>query len=74
MKMRIRVLRQAQGLSQVQVADALGISPPAVCKWETGRAIPSGDKLPALATLFRCTIDDLYEQDARALPPDAAAS
>ncbi len=35
----IRQLRQARGLTQEQVARALGVSAPAVSKWETGDSL-----------------------------------
>jgi transcriptional regulator with XRE-family HTH domain len=33
---RIRSLRQARGLSQVQLAKAVGVTKSAVCQWEDG--------------------------------------
>lgn len=64
--MRIRELRERRGLVRVQVADALGVTQAAVYKWESGRASPSADKLPALAEVLNCTIDELYDCE---LPP-----
>jgi transcriptional regulator with XRE-family HTH domain len=40
--------RGAKGLSQQELADALGVSRRAVTNWETGRAEPSGRYLQAL--------------------------
>lgn len=36
----IREKRTAQGLTQEQVATALGVSAPAVSKWERGETLP----------------------------------
>lgn len=58
--MRIKELREAMGLTRVQLADRLGVSVVAVRKWELGMAKPNADKLPALADLLHCTIDALY--------------
>ena len=58
--MRIKERREALGLTRVQVADSLDVTKVAVRKWETGRAMPSADKLPALADLLNCSIDALY--------------
>ena len=58
--MRIRELMEARGILSVQFADAMGVSPSAVNKWVYGKAYPSADKLPKLAELLGCTIDELY--------------
>lgn len=46
-------LRQAQGLSQAQVADALGVSRGAVSGWEKGRYDPHGVVREEYAELLR---------------------
>ncbi|WP_130869214.1 helix-turn-helix domain-containing protein [Intestinimonas massiliensis (ex Afouda et al. 2020)] len=61
--MRIKELREAMGLTRVQLADRLGVSVVAVRKWELGMAKPNADKLPALADLLHCTIDALYGRE-----------
>lgn len=61
--MRIKELREALGLTRIQLADRLGVSPVAVRKWELGMAKPSADKLPILADLLHCTIDALYGRE-----------
>lgn len=69
--MKIKELRQARGLYQIQVAQAAGVTPQAVCRWEAGVAVPSTDKLPLLADLFGCTIDELYGREP---PPSTEAA
>lgn len=59
--MKISVLRKRAGLTQYQVAAALGIRQPAVVGWEKGKAFPSVTKLPKLAELYGCTVDELLE-------------
>ena len=58
--MKIKERREALGLTRAQVADRMGVSKVAVQKWEIGKANPSADKLPALAGLLGCTIDELF--------------
>ena len=48
------------GISCADLARQLNVSQQAVYKWESGAALPSADKLPVLASVLRCTIDDLY--------------
>ena len=56
--------RKKSGLSQAEVAEALGVSAAAVCQWETGKTVPDSRKLPRIAEVFCCTIDELLSPDA----------
>lgn len=51
------------GKSAAQFARELGVSPPTVCEWMSGRKLPTADKLPAIAAKLGCTIDALYIDD-----------
>lgn len=66
--MKIQTLREKAGLSQAEVARRLGLDFSTVSHWERGTAIPRADKLPVLADLFGCSIDELYGRD----PPGRA--
>lgn len=55
----IRNLRKQQGLTQEQIADYLGISTPAVNKWEKGNTYPDITLLPALARLLKTDLNTL---------------
>ena len=46
-------------MTQMQLADALGISFQAVSNWERGNSMPDISKLPELAELFGCSIEEL---------------
>ena len=52
-------LRKERGLSQVDLADQLGVSRQSVSKWETDASVPDLDKLVALSRLFGVTLDQL---------------
>ena len=60
--MNIKQLREKAGLNQQQVAEKLSIDRSAIAKWETGEAMPTADKLPQLATILNCTIDELFKK------------
>lgn len=62
-RVEIRKLREAQGLTQTQIAHALDIQQCAVAKWETRGACPNPRKLPMLADLLCCSIDALYGRE-----------
>lgn len=63
--MNFKILRKRANLSQKQVANFLETSQSTVACWETGRAKPRADKLPALAKLLGCTIDELLETEVK---------
>ena len=61
--MSFKKMRKASGLSQYEVADALGIKQASVCQWETGKTAPTARLLPKVAKLYGCTIDELLRED-----------
>ena len=52
-------LRREHNMTQMALADAMGVSFQAVSNWERGQSMPDISKLPELAELFGTTIDDL---------------
>ena len=62
---QIKALRKNKGLTQEQLAAALGLTCQAVSKWETGITLPDTAMLPALADYLRVSIDQLFGYDKR---------
>ena len=60
-------LRKEAGLTQEQLANALGISYQAVSKWENGVSCPDISALPLIADLFSVSIDSLFGRETVAL-------
>lgn len=58
----LREMRIKKGLSQSDVAEKLQVKRSTVSMWETGGSFPRADKLPQLARLLGCTIDELFEK------------
>ena len=56
---RILKLRKERNMTQVDLADRLGISYQAVSSWERGNSMPDIAKIPELAELFQVSIDEL---------------
>lgn len=56
----LRTIREAQKMSQEQLASALKVDRSTVTKWETGESYPRGEMLARLADLLHCTIDALF--------------
>lgn len=56
---KITALRRAKGMTQEQLAAALGVSGPAVSKWETGSSCPDITLLCPLARALGTNVDTL---------------
>lgn len=50
---KISNLRREQNMTQMELADKLGISFQAVSNWERGNTMPDISKLPELAEIFQ---------------------
>ena len=59
----IRQKRIAAEMTQADLAKHLGVFQSAVAQWENGLTSPRLDKLQAMATLFKCSIDELVRKD-----------
>lgn len=60
---KIRELRKGRNLSQEVLAQYLGVSFQAVSKWEKGAAMPDVSLIPAIASFFDVSTDDLFDYD-----------
>ena len=65
--------RKRAGMTQADVAEALGIERATVGMWETGISWPSARVLPDLADLLCCSIDELYSAPESDTSSGAAA-
>lgn len=58
---KIKQLRKARGITQEQLANAIGISFQSVSKWENGIALPDITLVPMLANYFGVSMDELFD-------------
>ncbi len=58
---KIRQLRKSMNISQEVLAQALGVSFQAVSKWENETAMPDVAMIPALASFFGVSTDELFD-------------
>lgn len=63
-------LRKEQGLTQRQLAEALGVSEQAVRKWERGLGCPDVSLLPPLAKQFGVGVERLLAGELESADPD----
>lgn len=57
---KLRELRQRDGRTQEDLAQALGVTAQAVSRWEKGICYPDMELLPSIANYFGVSIDNLF--------------
>ena len=50
-------------MTQEMLAKRLGVTQSSIAQWETNGRLPRADKLPQLAQILGCKIDDLFERE-----------
>ena len=65
----IKAFREALGMTQSELAEALFVTPQSVSRWEKGLAYPDIEKLPQLSAIFNISVDELL-----GIPPSTAHS
>jgi len=55
----IKTLREKMGMTQLQLADILGVSDKSVSKWETGKGYPDISLLKPIADAFSVSVSEL---------------
>lgn len=58
---KIRTLRKARNLSQEVLAQYLGVTFQTVSKWENGDTMPDVTLIPAIASFFEVSTDELFD-------------
>lgn len=56
----IAFFRKKTGITQEELANALGVTNQAVSKWESGKCAPDIQLLPYIAEYFNISIDELF--------------
>ena len=54
-------LRKENGMTQAELAQALGVTNKAVSKWETGEAMPETALLLPISRIFGVSVDELLD-------------
>ncbi len=57
---KIKALRKQKNISQEVFANYLSVSPQAVSKWENGNTMPDVTMIPAIASFFGVSTDELF--------------
>lgn len=57
----IATLRKEKSMTQLQLAEKMGVTDKAVSKWERNLSCPDIDSLPLLAEIFGISVDELIQ-------------
>lgn len=63
----MKLLRQANGLTQEQVASFLGVGRSAYSNYEDGSRVPSVEILEKFSSIMGCDLSMLFEEDEKAV-------
>jgi len=63
---RISALRKQRDMTQLELADKMGVSYQAVSGWERGSTMPDISRLPEISQILAVSIDELLGNDAQA--------
>ena len=58
----LKKIRKLHQVSQVELAQGIGVTQGAVSQWELGGAKPTLENLIAIAKFFGCKVDDLIDK------------
>jgi transcriptional regulator with XRE-family HTH domain len=61
---RLKELREARALTQVKLAEMVGVIPRVYNRWERGTVTPRLDKLIILADILQVTLDELAGRES----------
>ena len=61
----LKEARQRKGITQAELADALGITQQGVARWESGKSYPTVETLITLADFFEISTDSLLGRDVK---------
>lgn len=59
--MKIKKLRESNKMTQEELGKEIGVTRSTIAMWETNSAKPRSDKIPLLAKVLNCSIEDLFE-------------
>lgn len=59
---KVYEMRKAQGLSQEQLAEKLGVSRQSVSKWEAGESMPELERVVEMSKIFNVSTDYLLKE------------
>ena len=60
--MRLREIREREGLTQAELGQRLNVGANTICQWETGKRNPRAGMLIDLSKILGCSVDELLKE------------
>lgn len=60
----VAVLRKEKGMTQLELAEKMGVTDKAVSKWERDLSFPDVSSIPKLAEILGVSVDELMQNKA----------
>ena len=60
---KIKLYRESKDMTQVEIAESLGVKPATISKYESGTLEPNIESLKKLAEIFNVSVDELIKED-----------
>ena len=70
----IAELRKQQGMTQLELAEKMGVTDKAVSKWERDLSCPDINSLPNLAQILGVSVEELMQTKKEAQAPESKAA
>lgn len=70
----IATLRKENNMTQLQLAEKMGVTDKAVSKWERDLSCPDIDSIPRLAEIFGVSVDELMQVKERGKEENTAGN
>ena len=64
----VAALRKEKGMTQLELAEKMGVTDKAVSKWERNLSFPDTASIPKLAEIFNITVDELMQTESKEKP------
>jgi len=66
----LKEIRNKSGQTQRELASKIGVTPYAVCCWETGRSLPTKENIQKLCDAFKISREELFADSDNMLRED----
>ena len=59
--MNLKHIREKRGMTQQELADAVGVCQGSIGNYESGFRYPNSEKLKKLSSVLQCSVDEILE-------------